>query len=416
MRIRRESKRKLALPAALFVAWLLVAPAQAMSAQRYASQTGTGTTCSQATPCDIVEAVGFAGAADEIIVNAGTYDLNSQTLPVTGSQNMHGAVGEAIPQLNFSNPPSQALSLSGMATAARLRIAVTASRGVALFAGTTAEQLFVQASGSGQVACAVGLAVLRDSVCNASAVDGEGLIASGDGTVTLRNLTVHGGALGLDAFAGTMDEDLVVEVKNSVFQGGTIADIAAYPLGPSSTVAVNLTNSNYDSEHEDNLNGTVTNPGTDSNQTAAPLFVNPGTDFRQQAASPTRNAGAPDSQLGALDFEGDPRSQGSAPDIGADEYDDTAPQTTISTGPPAKSKKRKASFGFSADDPGASFECKLDQGAFAPCSAPKAYKKLRPGKHTFQVRGTDALGNVDATPATRSWKVKKKKKKKRKRR
>ena len=32
------------------------------------------------------------------------------------------------------------------------------------------------------------------------------------------------------------------------------------------------------------------------------------------------------------------------------------------------------------------------------------------GTHTFQVRATDAAGNVDPTPATQSWKVKKKKK------
>ena len=44
----------------------------------------------------------------------------------------------------------------------------------------------------------------------------------------------------------------------------------------------------------------------------------------------------------------------------------------------------------------------------APCSSPKTYKKLRRGKHTFQVQATNPAGKSDATPATATWKVKKK--------
>jgi len=38
--------------------------------------------------------------------------------------------------------------------------------------------------------------------------------------------------------------------------------------------------------------------------------------------------------------------------------------------------------------------------------------KVRKGKHTFEVRAKDAAGNVDASPATDAWKVKKKQTKK----
>jgi hypothetical protein len=34
------------------------------------------------------------------------------------------------------------------------------------------------------------------------------------------------------------------------------------------------------------------------------------------------------------------------------------------------------------------------------------YKKLKKGKHTFQVRGTDALGNLDKSPAKKTWRIK----------
>jgi hypothetical protein len=85
--------------------------------------------------------------------------------------------------------------------------------------------------------------------------------------------------------------------------------------------------------------------------------------------------------------------------------DTTAPDTTITAGPKAKTKSKSASFEFSSTEAGSSFECKLE-----PCTSPRDVK-VKKGKHSFAVRATDAAGNVDPTPATQSWKVKKKKKK-----
>jgi hypothetical protein len=90
--------------------------------------------------------------------------------------------------------------------------------------------------------------------------------------------------------------------------------------------------------------------------------------------------------------------------------DATPPETQITGGPQSKTKKKTASFDFSSSEAGSSFECKLDQGAFSPCTSPTDYK-VRKGQHTFEVRATDAAGNTDPMPATRSWRVKKKKKK-----
>ena len=90
--------------------------------------------------------------------------------------------------------------------------------------------------------------------------------------------------------------------------------------------------------------------------------------------------------------------------------DTTAPETTISAGPEPKMKTKSASFTFSSSEPGSKFECKLDGGPFEACSSPEKLK-VKPGKHKFSVRAIDAASNVDATPATRSWKVKKKRRK-----
>ncbi|HYU59194.1 MAG TPA: hypothetical protein VEK39_00400 [Solirubrobacterales bacterium] len=83
------------------------------------------------------------------------------------------------------------------------------------------------------------------------------------------------------------------------------------------------------------------------------------------------------------------------------------PDTQITKGPKKKTKKKKATFEFSSTVAGSTFECKLDDGPFEPCTSPHDVKAKK-GKHSFEVRAT-AGGQTDPTPATDSWKVKKKK-------
>jgi hypothetical protein len=89
--------------------------------------------------------------------------------------------------------------------------------------------------------------------------------------------------------------------------------------------------------------------------------------------------------------------------------DTTPPVTTISGKPKVKTRKKKArvTFTFSATEAGSSFACSLDGGPFSPCSSPFS-AKLRRGAHTLTVRATDAAGNIDATPASFTTRVKRK--------
>lgn len=84
--------------------------------------------------------------------------------------------------------------------------------------------------------------------------------------------------------------------------------------------------------------------------------------------------------------------------------DAVAPDTTIDDGPTGTATGRSATLAFSSE-PGATFECRLDVAAWAPCTSPRTYADLTNGPHTVAVRATDAVGNTDATPASRSWVV-----------
>src|SRR5207247_9523146 len=85
--------------------------------------------------------------------------------------------------------------------------------------------------------------------------------------------------------------------------------------------------------------------------------------------------------------------------------DTTPPDTTISAGPSGATTSTSASFSFSSPDAGATFECRLDGATWSACTSPQAYSALAVASHTFDVRAKDGAGNLDATPATRTWTV-----------
>jgi len=90
--------------------------------------------------------------------------------------------------------------------------------------------------------------------------------------------------------------------------------------------------------------------------------------------------------------------------------DSIAPDTTIVSGPEMGSitTSTTAIFAFGGIDdvspPTAlAFACSFDGGDFQACTSPKEYTNLGDGTHSFAVRATDQAGNIDPSPATRSW-------------
>jgi hypothetical protein len=87
--------------------------------------------------------------------------------------------------------------------------------------------------------------------------------------------------------------------------------------------------------------------------------------------------------------------------------DITPPVTTITAGPAnlSKTTSTSATFEFTSDEAGSTYECRLDGGTWEPCTSPKEYTNLSLLGHTFEVYAIDLAGNPDPTPEKRIWKV-----------
>ncbi len=159
------------------------------------------------------------------------------------------------------------------------------------------------------------------------------------------------------------------------------------------------------------ITGTPTNPTNDTTPTFTFTSNEAGSTFQCQITAtagytactspytPTLPAGSYTFRVRATDAAG---LQDATPATFTFTIDTTPPDTTITSGPTGTVASTSAAFTYSSTKPtGATFQCALDGAAFSTC--PASYTGLQQGSHTFQVRAIDAAGNVDPTPAARSW-------------
>ena len=112
-------------------------------------------------------------------------------------------------------------------------------------------------------------------------------------------------------------------------------------------------------------------------------------------------------EVRSIDADGavsDPVSRAFAFEASSEPTDTDPPETKITKAPANSSTKHKVKYVFSSDEPGSTFECKLDRKPFKPCASPKKFK-VDDGRHAFKVRAVDVAGNADSTPARDKFKV-----------
>lgn len=82
---------------------------------------------------------------------------------------------------------------------------------------------------------------------------------------------------------------------------------------------------------------------------------------------------------------------------------DTTPPETTASAAPAGPTRTPPQFTFSSD-PNSTFQCRIGTAPFEACTSPYDVPgTLDDGEHTFEVRATDAAGNADATPESRTF-------------
>ncbi len=273
---------------------------------------------------------------------------------------------------------------------------------------------------------------------NTTAAAGGGVHAdsSSFGYTRIGNSTVAGNTAG--TAAGGIFNSTASGLSEPLVLGGTIVagNLAAGAPGncAEDAGATPLVSRGFNLDSASTCGFTAAGDLQNADPQLGPLTDNGGpTPTRLPApSSPVIDAGVANGL--ATDQRGDPRTvdQGTvanapgsdATDIGAVELelqpapppppvagDTTPPDTQITKGPKNKTKKKAATFEFTSTEPGSTFQCKLDDGPFEPCTSPEEVK-VKKGKHSFQVQATDAAGNTDPDAASDDWKVKKKKQQK----
>ncbi|MFI5028165.1 MAG: hypothetical protein ACHQCF_04185 [Solirubrobacterales bacterium] len=333
---------------ALALAGLASMPASALAGTTYfAAPKGSGAECTVSAPCALEKAVELAVDGDSVTLSGGTYQLKKFSGVWINNEITFGATPGAPALIETTLTATIAVSPTANAHLHDLRYI---GESPLILESGSAERVFVEYFGQHVplapiAACELNLGTsLRDSVCLAreggQSTEAEGieLVRSEDGlrgTAFLRNdvaFADDAGGSGLYVQAG-------YGARFSLDASGVIAhslhgkDVTGALVGSDAPEAhVQLTHSNYLTVGQELPFAEVTPPGTNGNQTAAPLFVNAAAgDFHEVAGSPTIDGGLADSQTGSLDLDGHVRAQpgclgaASVPDIGAYEISPTAP-------------------------------------------------------------------------------------------
>ncbi|HWA54962.1 MAG TPA: hypothetical protein VG816_12400 [Solirubrobacterales bacterium] len=409
-----------------------LAPSAAVAAPTvfHVAPSGSGGECTVSEPCNIVDALtklAKAGDTVQVAGNQGTYGLpNSPTLAnieVGQEVTLEGEPGQPMPVLYTEVSPI-GVELQFGAKTIDFAVHDEKANATAIFGhGNNTLERVLATSNNGAGCAAPFESTVLDSACSGSVGIFDD-IGGGPASTNLRNDTFYGTGEGglIAATSGTY----LVEAVNTIFLSPG-PDIRAANLA-SATVEVALTHSSYFNPTEENGATITPGGGTEGNLETAPLLADPAAgDFHELAGSPTIDAALSSPADGALDLDGNVRSQPSSiscagpgpslPDIGAYELVPPAPSCPVSTrataianptpapAPPGRAGVKilalrkhgsAVTFRFAGTGEASGFQCRLDRHKWSRCRSPKRYSHLEPGKHRLAVR---AIGPSGATLA-----------------
>lgn len=345
---------------ALGLLWIAV-PSTASAVDRYVAAGGSGSSCTVGQPCSIQTGVGSAASGDTVLVAAGSYTV-SAPLVANGAFTVKGVPGQARPQISNNGTGSTSVStgsgsitwekttlvLIGGATAERLSVYQSGSNAIAIEAQktTVSDSLAVSTGGGGIAVDLVGgsdlfpgSAVLRNSIVYANGSAGTGINGTGLG-LHLRNLTVVAPGSGGDAFdltgsgfcgtsycPGALSAS--ADAKSVIFIAA-LAEIALTTTYSGAGATLTIDHSNYRNGKVLAVGGGHLTVGA-GNQSSDAVFVS-GSDYHESSSSPTIDKGAVDAYSSTQDPDGNARTVGTQPDIGAYEYVSQPPPPPGSSG------------------------------------------------------------------------------------
>lgn len=133
------------------------------------------------------------------------------------------------------------------------------------------------------------------------------------------------------------------------------------------------------------------------------VLANSSVDYTATYAVPSGEPGpgAPGSSPGP---DGPPAQPGGSAPASPGAVSPARPLLTLR--PPKRARSTAARFEFSSPEAGVGFACKLDERTLEPCGSPRAYKRLKPGRHVFRVYAEAPGESVEYSPeASYRWQV-----------
>jgi hypothetical protein len=319
---------------AIVVAAMVSSPAAAAvpAGALWASPKGSGTTCSKAAPCSIVEGFSsISGAGGTLVLDPGHY--GSEASPVTAALEAEGADVEGEPGkpaptiVSDVAGSSPSLLVTG---ASHLKLLdLSAGDGVVAQDGVMDHVTVFADTTKGAAACASFGSLVTNSLCVNTGVDAYGLgaLAVGSAPLTVQATTAvdtRSKSAGLVAGNVMSHSSGVVTMINDIADGGSGGDVTGLVAATLTKANTKVVMSYCDAKQlvpQTSIHGKTTIHRNHTDITGTPKFVSAaGDNFAERASSPTINRGVKNLLEGTTDVSGQARDLGSAPDIGAYEF------------------------------------------------------------------------------------------------